>query len=67
MTDAINIRHLNKWYGKYHALKDINLDIAKGERSSSAARPVRANRRSSAVSTAWKAIRKAKSALTACC
>ena len=32
MTDAINIRHLNKWYGKYHALKDINLDIAKGER-----------------------------------
>ena len=32
MTDAINIHHLNKWYGKYHALKDINLDIAKGER-----------------------------------
>ena len=32
MTDAITIHRLNKWYGKYHALKDINLDIAKGER-----------------------------------
>ncbi|WP_281839369.1 amino acid ABC transporter ATP-binding protein [Cardiobacterium hominis] len=32
MTDAITISHLNKWYGKYHALKDINLDIRKGER-----------------------------------
>ena len=32
MTDAITIHRLNKWYGKYHALKDINLDIAKSER-----------------------------------
>lgn len=28
----INISYLNKWYGKFHALKDINLDIDKGER-----------------------------------
>ena len=32
MTDAINIRHLNKWYGKYHALKNIDLNVKKGER-----------------------------------
>ena len=30
MTDAINIRHLNKWYGKYHALK--NNCIQKGKK-----------------------------------
>ena len=45
MTDAINIHHLNKWYGKYHALKNIDLNIKKVSASSSAARPVRANRR----------------------
>ena len=32
MTDAINIHHLNKWYGKYHALKNIDLSVKKGER-----------------------------------
>ena len=32
MTDAINIHHLNKWYGKYHALKNIDLNVKKGER-----------------------------------
>nr|WP_143143190.1 amino acid ABC transporter ATP-binding protein [Suttonella ornithocola] len=28
----ITIEHLNKWYGKFHALKDINLTVEKGER-----------------------------------
>ena len=32
MTDAINIHHLNTWYGKYHALKNIDLNVKKGER-----------------------------------
>ncbi|WP_282153087.1 amino acid ABC transporter ATP-binding protein [Ruegeria atlantica] len=35
MSDAspvITIRDLNKWYGDYHALRDINLDVALGER-----------------------------------
>ena len=32
MTDAINIHHLKKWYGKYHALKNIDLNVKKGER-----------------------------------
>lgn len=32
MSAFISIANLNKWYGKFHALKDINLDIARGER-----------------------------------
>ncbi|UJF25434.1 amino acid ABC transporter ATP-binding protein [Suttonella sp. R2A3] len=28
----IHIEHLNKWYGNFHALKDINLSVEKGER-----------------------------------
>lgn len=28
----IQIRNVHKWYGKFHALKDINLDVEKGER-----------------------------------
>lgn len=28
----IHIEHLNKWYQDFHALKDINLDVARGER-----------------------------------
>lgn len=29
---AIQIEALNKWYGKFHALKDISLTVKKGER-----------------------------------
>src|SRR5258706_978970 len=28
----VNITGLNKWYGDFHVLRDINLDVAKGER-----------------------------------
>jgi len=28
----LKISALNKWYGDYHALRDINLDVAQGER-----------------------------------
>ena len=28
----IELRRLNKWYGEFHVLKDINLEVAKGER-----------------------------------
>src|SRR6266481_6344913 len=32
-TDSIvGINTLNKWYGDFHVLRDINLDVAKGER-----------------------------------
>src|ERR1700733_2985210 len=32
-TDSIvGIAELNKWYGDFHVLRDINVDVAKGER-----------------------------------
>jgi general L-amino acid transport system ATP-binding protein len=33
MTDsAIEIRNMNKWFGPFHVLRDINLTVGKGER-----------------------------------
>ncbi len=36
MTDtpplAVEIAHLNKWYGQFHVLRDIDLSVAEGER-----------------------------------
>ncbi|RTL54704.1 MAG: amino acid ABC transporter ATP-binding protein [Bradyrhizobiaceae bacterium] len=34
MTDdpIVSIKGLNKWYGDFHVLRDIDLDVAKGER-----------------------------------
>jgi general L-amino acid transport system ATP-binding protein len=33
MTDsAITIRSMNKWYGQFHVLRDINLDVMRSER-----------------------------------
>ena len=33
LSDAIiKIDELNKWYGQFHVLKDINLDVKRGER-----------------------------------
>ncbi|HEU4987716.1 MAG TPA: ATP-binding cassette domain-containing protein, partial [Rhizobiaceae bacterium] len=29
---AIEIRDMNKWYGDFHVLKDINLKVMRGER-----------------------------------
>jgi general L-amino acid transport system ATP-binding protein len=29
---VIRIQQLHKWYGEFHVLKDINLDVARGER-----------------------------------
>ena len=31
MEDIIQIKNLNKWYGDFHVLKDINLNVKKGE------------------------------------
>src|ERR1700733_12955537 len=30
--DAVEIAGLNKWYGDFHVLRDIDLTVAKGER-----------------------------------
>ena len=33
MADAlIQMRDVNKWYGKFHVLKNINLEVTQGER-----------------------------------
>src|SRR3979411_2191430 len=31
-TPIVSINGLNKWYGDFHVLRDINLDVGKGER-----------------------------------
>ena len=31
-SSAVSLRNVNKWYGQYHALRDISLDVARGER-----------------------------------
>ncbi len=31
---AIQITHMNKWYGTFHVLRDINLSVYEGERIS---------------------------------
>ena len=32
MTAAVEMKNVNKWYGTYHALRDVNLRVAKGEK-----------------------------------
>jgi general L-amino acid transport system ATP-binding protein len=32
MTEMVKIAGLNKWYGEFHVLRDINLNVAQGER-----------------------------------
>ncbi len=32
MTAAVQMKNVNKFYGDYHALRDINLSVAKGEK-----------------------------------
>ena len=32
MRPLIELRRVNKWYGKYHALRDVTLDVHSGER-----------------------------------
>ncbi len=29
---AVELRHVHKWYGEFHVLKDINLEVRQGER-----------------------------------
>ena len=41
----IVLRGVHKWFGQFHVLKDINLDVWKGERVVCAARRARASRR----------------------
>ena len=31
-SGMIQLRHVHKWYGQFHVLKDVNLNVGKGER-----------------------------------
>ena len=31
-NSIVSINKLNKWYGEFHVLRDINMEVAKGER-----------------------------------
>ena len=31
-NSIVSINKLNKWYGDFHVLRDINMQVAKGER-----------------------------------
>jgi general L-amino acid transport system ATP-binding protein len=31
-NSAVTIRNMHKWYGEFHVLKDINLDVTRGEK-----------------------------------
>ncbi|MEM9636034.1 MAG: amino acid ABC transporter ATP-binding protein [Pseudomonadota bacterium] len=31
MTPAVEMKNVNKWYGSYHALRDVNLNVSKGD------------------------------------
>ena len=41
----IELRHVDKWYGDFHVLKDINLEVKKASGLSSAGLRARVNRR----------------------
>ncbi len=42
---AVDIRAMNKWYGTFHVLRDINMTCSAANASSSAAPPGRVNPR----------------------
>ena len=31
-TVVVSMQHVNKWFGQFHVLRDINLRVVKGER-----------------------------------
>ena len=31
-NSIVSIKGLNKWYGDFHVLRDINIEVARGER-----------------------------------
>lgn len=58
-TDAmITLENVNKWYGQFHVLKNINLKVKQESASYYVGLPVRVNRQLSAVLTIWKSISK---------
>lgn len=59
MTPAdamITLENVNKWYGQFHVLKDINLKVKQGKGSSCAVLLDRENQRQFVVLTILKSI-----------
>ena len=56
----IEMIEVNKWYGQFHVLKDINLQVRKASALSFAGRPARASRPPFAASTGWRNTRPGK-------
>lgn len=59
MTPAdamITLENVNKWYGQFHVLKDINLKVKQGERIVLAALPGPGNRQPFAASITLRSI-----------
>ncbi|VDR27261.1 ABC-type phosphate/phosphonate transport system, ATPase component [Raoultella terrigena] len=54
----ISLENVNKWYGQFHVLKDINLQVKPRERIVLCGPPARVNRPPSAASITWKSISK---------
>jgi ABC-type arginine transport system ATPase subunit len=65
-TSAVTMKQVNKWYGKFHVLRDINLDVAAGERIVICGPRAPANQHSFAASIGWKNTSRAISSLKAC-
>ncbi len=64
---AISIENMNKWYGTFHVLRDINLDVQRGERIVICGPSGSGNPPSFAASMLWKSINKDPSQLTGRC
>ena len=32
MPSVISLRHVNKWYGEFHVLRDVNLEVERGQK-----------------------------------
>lgn len=54
----ITLENVNKWYGQFHVLKDINLNVKQGSVSCCVALPARVNPRPFAVLIIWRNINK---------
>ena len=66
-TPAVEIAGLNKWFGEFHVLADINLKVGRGERIVICGPSGSGNRPCSVASTASRTSSAARSWSTACC
>ena len=61
---VIQISGMNKWFGQFHVLRDIDLTVYRGERIVICGPSGSGSRRLSVVSIVWRSINKAPSLST---